>query len=519
MDKSVKINLGGTLFQIDEEAYHVLRDYLQALNNRFKNVTGGNETIEDIESRIAEIFRSQGGAAGVITRENVEAVIGIIGQPGDFETNEQQASFQTRSSYRRRLYRNPDEKIISGVCGGIGSYMNIDPVWIRLIFILFFFTFGVGFLVYVALWIVLPSADTDARKKELYGDFSNPEPKNNIQNNEIKTTYTTGSLNNNPSGNLGNAINEVFIALGKFFYVVFRIFAIIIGVMFVIIGFASMLAFILVLFVKNQSFLPAGNHGNFFYLPDFLTFVANPSLAPWICVLVSLAVILPLLAIIYWGIKMIFWFRSRDGVISLAALVVWVISITALVIILAGQGLSFSETGRVTSDIVLDNPPDTLYIVADKKISDLKYNRDFIVPHDAYSLYANTESLELSIKTYLQIETSGDRAARIEVIKQSSGNGRIEANMRAESLPYNYRFSKDTLYLDEYFTLPKDHRWGGDEIHTILYFPEGTVIWFDKTSGNLPVEYNDETVAGDMGNKYWIVSSEGLKRSASLKNP
>jgi phage shock protein PspC (stress-responsive transcriptional regulator) len=519
MDKSVKINLAGTLFRIDEEAYHLLRDYLLALNNRFKNVPGGNETIEDIESRIAEIFRSQGGTAGVITRENVDAMIRIIGQPADFEINEPSGGFQPQSSYRRRLYRNPDERIISGICGGIGSYLNFDPVWVRLIFILFTFTFGIGFLLYMALWIALPIARTDAQKRELYGDYQHSQSQFNTQKNEFSNSNSENSGSNVTTRNLGNAFNEVIMALVRCFYIIFRVFAIVFGVCLVIVGFASMMAFILVLFVKNQGFLPAEIHGNFFYLPDFLTFVANPSLAPWICLLISLVVLLPLLTIIYWGIKMIFWFRSRDGVISLIALVVWVMSITALVIILVGQGLSFSETGRVTSAIVLDNPPDTLYIVADKKVSDLKYDRDFIIPHDAYSLYANTESLELSIKTYLQIETSGDKAARIEVIKQSAGTGKIEANRRAESLPYNYRFSKDTLYLDEYFTLPKDHKWCGDEIHTILWIPSGTVLWFDKVSGNLPVEYNDETVTGDMGNKYWVISSEGLKISSSVKNP
>ena len=67
MDKTININIAGTLFQIDEEAYRILRDYLQAINNRFRNVQGGHETVEDIESRIAEIFQSQKGLAGTIS--------------------------------------------------------------------------------------------------------------------------------------------------------------------------------------------------------------------------------------------------------------------------------------------------------------------------------------------------------------------------------------------------------------------------------------------------------------------
>ena len=84
MDKTININIAGTLFQIDDEAFRILRDYLQAINNRFRNVQGGHETVEDIESRIAEIFQSQKGLAGVITKENVEAMILDNRQTGGF---------------------------------------------------------------------------------------------------------------------------------------------------------------------------------------------------------------------------------------------------------------------------------------------------------------------------------------------------------------------------------------------------------------------------------------------------
>ena len=89
MDKTININIGGTLFQIDEDAYRILRDYLQAINNRFRNIQGGNETIEDIESRIAEIFRfAKGFGRSYYQLENVEAMISIIGKPEDFDHND-----------------------------------------------------------------------------------------------------------------------------------------------------------------------------------------------------------------------------------------------------------------------------------------------------------------------------------------------------------------------------------------------------------------------------------------------
>ncbi|MGE5419779.1 MAG: PspC domain-containing protein, partial [Chloroflexota bacterium] len=169
MDKTININLGGSLFQVDEEAFKVLRDYIQAINNRFRNVPDGPETIEDLESRIAEIFRSQKGLAGVITRQNVESMISIIGKPEDFETGSPSEEPSTGGSMPKRLYRNPNDAVISGVCGGLGAYLNTDPVLFRILFILFALMGGAGVLIYLVFWIAVPSAYTDMQKKEMYG--------------------------------------------------------------------------------------------------------------------------------------------------------------------------------------------------------------------------------------------------------------------------------------------------------------------------------------------------------------
>jgi hypothetical protein len=230
--------------------------------------------------------------------------------------------------------------------------------------------------------------------------------------------------------------------------------------------------------------------------------------------------VLPLLAIIYWGIKMIFWFRSRDGVISLIALVLWFLSLTALVIILAGQGLSFSQTGHATSAIVIENPPDTIYVVTSRKIADLKYNRDLIIPDNAYAMYANTDSLQLSIRANVGYETSGDKTARVEIVKTSLGTGIVNASRKAESLPYNYKFSHDTLYIDEYFTLPRDRKWSGDEIETRLFVPDGTILWFEKPSSNFSLMWrhdDGEIMRWEPASNYQVVTSDGLHSSKSTK--
>ena len=121
-----------------------------------ETLKGGNETVEDIESRISEIFLSQKGIAGVITRENVEYMISVIGKPEDFESTENEEIPVDHSYTRKRLYRNPDDTIIAGVCGGIGAYLNTDPVLLRILFVFFTAFFAFGFFLYLILWIALP---------------------------------------------------------------------------------------------------------------------------------------------------------------------------------------------------------------------------------------------------------------------------------------------------------------------------------------------------------------------------
>ncbi len=58
----------------------------------------------------------------------------------------------------KRLYRSRKERIIAGICGGLGEYFSIDPVWIRLIFILFFFLGGSALLIYIIMWLIVPLA-------------------------------------------------------------------------------------------------------------------------------------------------------------------------------------------------------------------------------------------------------------------------------------------------------------------------------------------------------------------------
>jgi phage shock protein PspC (stress-responsive transcriptional regulator) len=521
MDKTININIAGTLFQIDEEAFRILRDYLQAINNRFRNVQGGHETIEDIEYRIAEIFQSQKGLAGIITRENVESMISIIGRPEDFDLNEpgpEVTGYTT--SQRKRMYRNPDDKIISGVCGGIGAYLNLDPVLFRILFVLFTIFFGVGFIVYVALWIALPSAITETQKREMSGSSYHSTGRQNSQRNN---SFESGDPLYNPSYNstspIGNAVNEVFRAVGKVCFIILRIFLIILGVSLVLTGFLTILSFVMVFVFKYPgAFSTDAFDMHLIYFPDFLNYIVNPATAPWIIALTLIAIILPMLALIYWGVKMIFWFRAKDGVLNLAGFVIWVMTIAVLAIILFNEGISFAETSKSSSWKILANSPDTLYIMADKKVSGLKYEKEISLRDEGYTVFINNVNKELYIRPQLNVNRSEENVTKVEVRKRSSGRTEADAQKRTEGLLYNYSVNGDTLVLDEYFTIPSGRKWSADNVGINLYVKEGTVLKFDSASENLlhfnsgfGDNYRSESQRWKSGNRLWVFTENGIR--------
>jgi phage shock protein PspC (stress-responsive transcriptional regulator) len=163
---------------IEETAYEILKRYIESLRQFFANEEGRDEIINDIESRIAELMsdKVRKGAA-CVTEADVEEIIAIMGRPEDFDavaepTDPSHAGQQQQSSYTetrttKRLYRDSSDKFIGGVCSGIANYLNTDPAIVRILFaIVTFGGFGLGFLIYILLWMILPTKDLDNCKSE-----------------------------------------------------------------------------------------------------------------------------------------------------------------------------------------------------------------------------------------------------------------------------------------------------------------------------------------------------------------
>lgn len=187
MKKVININFQGTVVPIEEGAYELLRDYVDSLRVYFAEEEGRDEIINDIESRISELFQERlKDGATCITDADVNLIIDNMGRPRDFaaadnatadegprsEPAGQGAQYHSWQSQGKRLYRDETHKILGGVCSGIGAYLGVDPWIVRILFILS----GVGIVAYIILWIFLPphySIET-GNQKRLY---RNPDDK------------------------------------------------------------------------------------------------------------------------------------------------------------------------------------------------------------------------------------------------------------------------------------------------------------------------------------------------------
>lgn len=181
MKKVININFQGRIIPIEETAYELLKQYIESLRIYFANEEGRDEIINDIEGRIAELFSEKlKNGITCITDADVNTVIAGMGRPEDFDAQDgepvssssknvppQAAApvFQQRTG-RSRLFRNADDKILGGVCSGLANYLGIDPVILRIVFVLFI---GVLFWVYILLWIIIPSKSVQSNiTKRLY---------------------------------------------------------------------------------------------------------------------------------------------------------------------------------------------------------------------------------------------------------------------------------------------------------------------------------------------------------------
>ena len=315
MKKTVQVNIGGCAFNIDEESYSLIEEYMGGLKRFYNNTLDGKEIVEDIEERMAELLLERCGTGNVVSVADARYVIGILGTPAAFAEESGADSAKPQERPKKRLYRNPEGRIIGGVCNGLAAYWNWDVTLIRLIAaILFLASFASEHFVlvlpvlYILCWIAMPNADTVQKQCELRGE--------QLSAAGIGQQYATSRPSSQPAGKTAG-----------------RVLGVILGINLFLAGLSCLCggAFVFC--------LPSLAHLN----PDFaeawseiLTETGLQTIMPLgisTMIVAAVAYAIPCILAIYYGILLTFNLKSPKWRPGLILVLIWVISLIALAVL------------------------------------------------------------------------------------------------------------------------------------------------------------------------------------------
>jgi phage shock protein PspC (stress-responsive transcriptional regulator) len=533
MNKTVTINISGIIFHIEEDAYERLQSYLSMIRNRFSAEDGRDEIMMDIESRIAEILNGRvGPSKQVVLMADVEHVISLMGEPeaiadgGETKSDEKAEEAKTEENenqYRRyrRLYRDPDDKVVGGVCSGLGYYFDVDPVWIRVGFCVIFFAFGSGILFYLLLMIIIPKAETTAEKLEMRGE---PVDINNIS----RTIREEFEGFKNRMEDFGKDANRYGIkwkyesrvwrrssrarsGAEDFFHGVFRV----IGRLF-----AFALIFFGVLFL-------IGLLTSTFTLSDLRPGVVSESFRNLFSdgfhygmaiTAILLVLGIPILMMIYKGVRMMFRINRPDKIVGLTALVLWIMGIVVGMYAGTDAARSFGEEATTHEYIRLSDPKaDTIAVRVsiDREMENSDYDSDFNrrwhFSNRYRSLSINGQKMKVSLHG-LNIVRSETDSIELVVYKSSRGRDGREALDNAKNIRYAVTVKDNQLIFPNCYVLPKNTLWRDQKLYIELRIPKGTVVNLHASTRHIlsGVDNLSNTLDQDMADRRWQMTDHGL---------
>ncbi len=524
MNKTININLAGTFFHIDEDAYLKLQRYLEAIKRSFTDSQGRDEIVTDIEARIAELFTEKmEHDKQVIGNKEVDEVITVMGQPEDYLVDEeifedQPKSKNTSRKAYKQLFRDTQNKYVGGVCSGLGHYLGMDTIWVRLLFILVTIFSGFGIIFYIIFWILVPEAETTAQKLSMKGE---PVNITNIEK-KIKESIDTveEKVKNVDYDEIGEKVKKnskgFFDVIGDIIMFVFKVFAKFIGIILMIVGASALIG----LFIGFLSLAITGmvNVPWFHFIDSFIV-TGTPI---WlISITTFFAAGIPFFFLFYLGLKILVDnLKSIGNVAKFSLLGLWLLSIAGLVAITLIQGSERSYMGSTSKTETLSvNTTDTLMIktVKTENYSGLFYGNsdiDYIFDeNDDKKLYY--ENVEFNIKH------SEDSIARIKIKKDAKGRNYKNAKYMANAIEYGYKAEGNTIKLNDFLTTDYKNKFREQEVDIVLYIPSGTIIKLDDSAYGEIRRYteNDQNYyRSGIINHIWKMGNKGILQCLDCDN-
>ncbi len=622
MKQVININFHGQIVPIEVSAFDLLKLYTASLATYFKNEEGKEEIINDIETRIAELFQERlKKGVTCITDDDVNAIIKSMGRPEELESEETSSFTQSaaasnnkesagqaqpilpNTSAHKRLYRDENDKVLGGVCAGLSNYSGIDVLIIRIIFVVLAISFGVGLIPYLILWIALPSSATKViggmRKKLFrdpddkkiggvcsgignyfginpwiprvlfllpflsvvfngnfwgFGDFGHflrvgfspgalfiyiilwlviPEAGNTAERLEMKgEKVDLNSIKNSVveemkgvqqraeklghqarafaeqkgktmGAEMSSAAKRSSRSLGDIIIFIVKAFAyFIMGS----IGFA----FVMALFAF--AILSFG----FFPLKDFLLTEGLQNMLAWGTLVFFIAV--PVIGIITWIIRRLAKIRSNRKAIRFTFISLWIIGWACFITLLALVSKDFRSSSSINeAEIRLTNPSITKLEITTNSPNKKYYRNNWLKFEPFESLEDDTANVR---NIYVKILKSPNDSFKVTIMKMASGQNRRSADTLARRIEFNATQHDSLIILDRGIAINKTDKFRNQRIVLTVYVPVGKQIRIDKSIGwgnevhfginnHTDIDIDDEERGWDQNVNY-IMRANGL---------
>ena len=467
MNKIIQINLGGAALTLDDDAYELLKTYLQKIKRAFNDASSHDELIKDFETRIAELLQEKNPGSSIYSRKNVEAVIAVLGEPEQI-LEESSSEAGPRNNYSqedstfnpgRRLYRHGHDKVVAGVCAGLAQYLGIkDPLWVRIGFVILIWVFGIPIWIYLLLWIVLPEAKSPSEYLEMQGKPINFDNINNIINEGVDKIKSFATSSDTNAGKFNfETKRTIFENFGDFLKKMGGLLLVILGIIILIGAITSFFSFTASLIVA-AAFIPS-----FFGDNTFWNYMMVISL--------YLLIAIPLFYIIFWFIN---YLRNRK--ISPKAywigLGTWLLCLIFTIVCGIRLLSDFSTHQYITNELSITQPYGDTLIVVPAQYD--KIQGSFHLTKWKISNMNGNPFLGDDID--LLITTSPDQEYHLFEKIGAFGSDENEAQANAKELSAEYQIEGRVLSLPSRYNLSKDSRWRVQAASVELQVPKGKFV-------------------------------------------
>jgi phage shock protein PspC (stress-responsive transcriptional regulator) len=527
MKKTITSSIGGIVFHVEEDAHQKLSNYLDEIKFSLQNSAGRDEIMADIEARIAELLQQRvKDIQQVVTIADVDEIVQIMGSPEAFSTGEEGSKKQgyTYSTYAgnsnyKRVFRDPDDKVLFGVCSGIAHHFGIDPLWIRLAFGLSFLLGGFGFILYILLTIILPKAYSAAEKLEMRGepvDINNIKRRVEEEMEDLKNRASNFS-NDYRNGRYRNTGRDFGRRTGDFFSsvghgvggvvggIIKGVFAFV-GFILIFIFSVLLIALVVSLFTDINVVHLSGTHGHWahYSVHNIFTMLAINGVAKNLLITgLALFLCIPLLAIIIRIGRASIGVKNKMHGLRIVLFIAWMAGLVFLLIGAFQTFGHFSVTSMAKQEINFSNQVKTLYVnMPDEDYGDVTLSIDSL---NFYIMDNNT----LEGNPSICIQSSPDSNFHLEVEKYARGISLQEASESANGIDYSFSQHDSVLNLSPTFQLQPGTGWRKQKMELSLLIPANKII-------SLPVGidkimcYNVHKGHYRLGGHKWFMSQNGL---------